>query len=448
MEEFINSDEMMIDRKDPEGILAEEFIHTKQNAMFASKEKSNLILFSAGKLVSLLGTTIYSFAMSLYILKVTGSGSSFAFSILIGTLPRVLLGPIAGSLSDRADRKKMIVTLDMLSGVIVLALFILSSIYGLKIPFIYLTTFLLAVVNTFFNTCFSAIIPRLVTDKNLVRINSYSRAIDSFSSILGPIFAGMIFGLISIKLFLLINGLSFILSAISELFIDYNLNSMPDNLPTDSMSLKAVGKDIKDILAFIRKDALLSLMIPFSMSFNFLFSASLSVVLPFQINTILGMTSYQYGIIEGAFSVGMLIAAIVIGKLPEKKRKKRGLVIGIIGVGISFIAMGIPGIELLKHFPIHVLFILYIIFALLLSYFILSVDLPITVFVQRSIPEYIFGRVMGLLVTLSSGLAPIGIILAGITLDRIPAYIIYFISGAYFVAAGIIINHSKKMKYY
>ncbi|MHB8129637.1 MAG: MFS transporter, partial [Mobilitalea sp.] len=136
-----------------------------------SKEMLNIILFSAGKLVSLLGTYLYSFALSLYILKVTGSGTSFAFSILIGTLPRILLSPVAGSLTDRINKKKMIVVLDFLSGAVVLTLLVSCILYGIKVPFIYLSTFILAVISTFFNTCFSAAIPRLVSDRKLIKIN-------------------------------------------------------------------------------------------------------------------------------------------------------------------------------------------------------------------------------------------------------------------------------------
>jgi len=219
-----------------------------------SKEMLNINLFTVGKLVSLLGTYLYSFAISLYILKVTGSGTSFAFSILLGTLPRIILSPIAGSITDRINKKKMIVVLDFLSGAVVLTLLVTCILYGIKIPFIYVSTFILAVISTFFNTCFSAAIPRLVSDRKLVKINSYNRAIDSGSSILGPVLAGMVFGLVSMNLFLLINGLSFILSGISELFIDFDLNkSQQLKPPVGKMSIKNLLQDMKEVLSFIKK---------------------------------------------------------------------------------------------------------------------------------------------------------------------------------------------------
>jgi len=413
-----------------------------------TQEKFNLLLFSAGKLVSLLGTYIYSFAISLYILKATGSGTSFAFSILIGTLPRVLFSPIAGSLSDRINKKKMVVTLDFLSGTVMLALLSLSLLFGLQISFLYIATFLLAAISTFFNTCFSAAIPRLVSDKNLVKINSYNRAIESGSSILGPVLAGIVFGLVSMNLFLLINGISFLLSAISELFINFELNqSQQEHKSAGKMSIKAIYLDIKEVFIFIKGNKILSLVMPFSMICNFIITACIAVVLPFQINNVLGMSSTQYGAVEGAFSVGMLVAALVVGKLPEKERRKR-MAISIIGMGVSLIIMGLPGLGIVKNINVSIIFIIYVVMAIMFAYFILSIDIPLMVVMQRLIPDNMMGRVMGVCGTISSSFIPFGIILAGITLDIIPAFIIFVVAGLFFIIASFVMYKSKAMQEY
>lgn len=419
------------------------------NGIYQPKEKLNLILFTLGKLVSLLGTYIYSFAISLYILRITGSGTSFAFSILLGTIPRVVLGPIAGSIADRVERKKMIVGLDFLSGIVVLSLLGLSLIYGLRLPFIYATTFILSVISTFFNTTFSAAIPRLVFDKNLFKINSYGRAIDSGSSIIGPVLGGLVFGIISMNLFLFINGISFILSGISEMFIDFNLNKLKEEEKNVSnMSMSVVWRDMKEVLAFIKSNKILCVIMPFSVSLNFLMVSILSVVLPFLVNNVLGMSSSQYGIIEGTFSVGMLIAAIVIGKLPEKEKKLKGLVLGILGMGITTTIMGIPGLEIMRSFNINMIFGLYIVVVFLFSFILLMIDMPLTVLIQRTIPNNMLGRVWGVIGTISSSLMPLGIILAGVSLDLIPSYILFFITGIYLIIAAAFMYKNKGMQEY
>lgn len=414
-----------------------------------SKEKLNLTLFSAGKVVSLLGTYIYSFAISLYILKVTGSGTSFAFSLLLGTLPRVLLSPVAGSVADRANRKKMIVGLDFLSGVVVLGLLGLSLIFGLQLPFIYATTFLLSVISTFFGTTFSAAMPKLVSDKSLIKINSYNRAIDSSCSIAGPVLGGLIFGLVSMNLFLLVNGISFILSGISEMFIDFDFNkALQNQKQPGKMGLLTVWHDIREVFAYIKSNRILRFIIPFSMSFNFLFSAALAVVLPYLVNNVLGMTASQYGTIEGAFSMGMLVAAIAVGKLPEKEKKLKGLALGIAGVGIAAIIMGLPGTVWMKDVDLLIIFGIYVVMAFAFAFMLLMVDMPLGIVLQRSIPNDMLGRVWGVMGTISGSLQPLGIILAGISLDLIPAYWIFFITGIYFIIAAFVMYKNPAMQEY
>ncbi|OGO78702.1 MAG: hypothetical protein A2Y23_08560 [Clostridiales bacterium GWB2_37_7] len=416
----------------------------------ASKEKLNLILFSAGKLVSLMGSYIYSFAISLYILKVTGSGTSFAFSIFIGTIPRVLLSPIAGSLSDRVDKKKMIVGLDFLSGFVLLGLLALSLIYGIRLPFIYAASFILSVISTFFNNCFNAAIPSLVTDKSLMKINAYGRSIDSVSQILGPVMGGMVFGLISMKLFFLMNGVSFILSAISEMFIDFNYNKARESKSEGNakLCLRTVWEDIKEVVVFIKGNKILSVVMPFSISCNFFLAASFSVVLPFVVNNVLGMSSVQYGMIEGAFPVGMLVTAIIISKLPEKEKNRKGLFIGIMGMGVLSIAMGLPVLDMFIGLNVQLVFLYYMSMLFMYAIFLLMLDMPMMVVMQRTIPSEMLGRVMGVLMTISGGLTPLGILLTGVFIEIIPAYMVFFATGIYFVIASFVMYKSKGIQEY
>ncbi len=77
----------------------------------------NMGIFLLGKLVSLFGTRIMNFAISLYVLKFTGSGMSFAITMIVSTLPAIVLSPFAGVLADRVNRKLVGVLNDALCGV-------------------------------------------------------------------------------------------------------------------------------------------------------------------------------------------------------------------------------------------------------------------------------------------------------------------------------------------
>ena len=90
----------------------------------------NIILMMIGKMTSLLGAGIYTFAMGLYVLKTTGSGMGFATTLVCGSLPRMICGPIAGAVADRVNRKWLVIGTDLLSSLTMLSMFILATIFG------------------------------------------------------------------------------------------------------------------------------------------------------------------------------------------------------------------------------------------------------------------------------------------------------------------------------
>ena len=101
-----------------------------------------------GKMTSLLGAGIYTFAMGLYVLKTTGSGMGFATTLVCGSLPRMICGPIAGAVADRVNRRWLVIGTDLLSSLTMLIMFILATIFGPSL-FIYVSAALLSICASF-----------------------------------------------------------------------------------------------------------------------------------------------------------------------------------------------------------------------------------------------------------------------------------------------------------
>ncbi len=109
----------------------------------------NIILMMIGKMTSLLGAGIYTFAMGLYVLKTTGSGMGFATTLVCGSLPRMICGPIAGAVADRINRRWLVIGTDLLSSLTMLIMFILATIFGPSLLFIYVSAALLSILCKF-----------------------------------------------------------------------------------------------------------------------------------------------------------------------------------------------------------------------------------------------------------------------------------------------------------
>ena len=105
-------------------------------------ERNNVLLYSLGSLVSNLGSTIYSFAIGLYVLNITGSGMQFAMTLIVSLIPAIILTPFAGVLADKFDKKKIVVRMDLLNGVLFIGFFLWISKFGISVFSIYVTTFM------------------------------------------------------------------------------------------------------------------------------------------------------------------------------------------------------------------------------------------------------------------------------------------------------------------
>ncbi len=140
-------------------------------------------------------------------------------------------------------------------------------------------------------------------------INSISKIIDSISLILGPMLGGIVFAVFDIKIFIIINGISFILSAISILFINFKLFEQNIN---EECSIRKINfiEDIKEGYSYLMERKSLKNTFSILISLNFFLGFAVTVPLPYIINTVLELGSKQFGMIQGTFPVGMIIGAI------------------------------------------------------------------------------------------------------------------------------------------
>ncbi len=112
----------------------------------SNQELRNICLYVIGKTVSIFGSSIYSFALGLYVLQITGSALNFAITLILGTIPMIVMNPFAGVIADKVD-KKLVICMDLLNGCLLIAVYIVSSNYGLNLFIIYATTFYVGIYN-------------------------------------------------------------------------------------------------------------------------------------------------------------------------------------------------------------------------------------------------------------------------------------------------------------
>ncbi|MTI69853.1 MAG: MFS transporter [Firmicutes bacterium] len=409
-----------------------------------NKIKTNIALFLSGKLVSLLGTSIYSFAIGLYVLKLTGSGASFSLTIVFSMLPRVILGPFAGSIADNTNRKIMVVGMDLLSGLLMFLLYFITITSNLTLTFIYISAFMLTVFNTFFSVAFDASIPNIVDDKRLMKTNSLNQSVMSLTNILGPLIGGLVFAIFDIKYFILFNGISFLLSGITETFINFNIKAT-DNDKNNKNKKKDIFKATLEGFKYLKTQKLLFSLACYFAFVNLFFSG-VEVALPYILVNELKLGSRIYGTINGFFAAGSLVFSIVLSTLPEIKNKYRIISLGMFITGVLIIFVGLPTTKLFPEMNSIFYLIYFMIITFGIGSIVVMINIPINVTLQRETPDEYRGRLFGALTTMSMAIQPLGMVISGLLIDILPSYVIPIVSGILFIMLVLIMGKNKELR--
>ena len=135
---------------------------------FKLLKDKNFSLLMFGKITSLIGSSMQSFALSLFVLATTGSATKFASILSIALIPQLIFGPIAGVFVDRFNRKKILVILDLISGVVVSIFAVIYFITGeLPIVYIYMLAIILSLISTLFQPALQTVLPSIIKKEDL-----------------------------------------------------------------------------------------------------------------------------------------------------------------------------------------------------------------------------------------------------------------------------------------
>lgn len=379
----------------------------------------NFSLLMAGKAVSLTGSNLLQFALSLYVLAITGSATVFASVLSITIFPRLLLSPIAGVFGDWFDRKKAIVILDLISGSIMGIFFLLYLLNdGLTLPLIYILVMALETTEIFFTSAMSAVIPSIVPEDQLFQANSIKSMVSNISSMVAPLIAAFLYRLFGLQIVLLCTSIAFILSAISELFIVVpTFHKRPKEI-----NFKAFKGDLMEGLKIIKSSKTIMSIIGLGTILNFCISPLFSVGTVFVIREVLQGTEVQYGFYATIVSVSMLLTPPFLGGLSKKYPVGRLMTLSFIGVSGLILALAlIPAQPFLAMFGSNVIpFGAFTVITFFICAIISLCSISINTLFTTLVPKEFMGRagtMMNLGLTVS---IPLGQMLFGVIFDTLP----------------------------
>lgn len=394
------------------------------------KATYHLYTFTISKLISTFGSSVYTFGISLYVLALTGSAANFAINLIFSILPRTVLAPFAGYAADKYSKKTIVIVSQLASALAVGALLLYSASVGLSLPAIYTTTALLSVSSMFASVTFSASIANLIDPERIQKAIGFNQSALSIAAIGGPVVGGMLFGFVSMNVFLLIQIAGYLLALLLEATMDFKLFSAKVEAAADDK--KSMMQSMKEGVAYLKTNRVIMVIVSTAIGLNFFFSA-LMIGLPFIAVQQMKVEAVHFGFIEAMVAVGMLLASIYFSLRKEVKYPLLFSKRALFAMSIILAGLALP-LMLDMSYRANVLYFIVLMFAFGISN--VFVNTPIGVMMQKDVEEEYRGRVFGILESMAMAMMPLGYLLFGLLYDSVPAE--YVVLGSSLCLIGLV----------
>ncbi len=386
-------------------------------------KNKDFMLLIIGAIVSNLGNALVQVAIVWHIISVVSekeSGSALAIFSAVAAVAMILFAPFTGVLADKINRKLAIVGSDIIRGLLLLLLIIANKFSFYPLMSLYVIIFIMTFFSTLFSSAVNAVIPNIVKEDQLIKANAVFGLSKELMIVIGAAIAGFIYHLLGINGILLIDGISFILSGISELFI-----TIPNVKRAIAAEKTSFIKDFKDGIRYIKsKKALLHLGI-IAIGINFVGNPIYAVIIPKIVKYDLLRTAKDFGVLESVLSIGAILGMIIISRFGHIKKYFKILFSGLISQCIISILLGISILFAVKGvITLDTGFILMLIIAVFIAMISAFVNVPIGTMFQVFVEDEMRGRVTGMFGTLVQAMVPVGLGIYGILSGIYPNWVI------------------------
>lgn len=391
--------------------------------------KKNIILFLVSQTISLFGSSLVQYAITWYITLKTQSGFMMTISIICGFLPTFFLSPFAGVLADRYNRKVIMVLSDSLIAVSTLILAIVFLMGYNSLWLMFLTLAVRAVGTGIQTPAVGAVLPQIIPEDKLTKINAINSSIQSLVMIAAPMISGALLTMTTIEAIFFIDVITAVV-AVSTLLIFVKVPSHEKALEKQEIGYFS---DLKEGLIYIKNHEYVKSFLLFCAMFLF-FVTPAAFLTPLQVTRSFGEDVWRLTAVEIIFSVGMIIGGIIMTAWGGFKNRTYTMTLSSFAVGILTVLLGIVP-EFWVYIGIMGLF------GLVMPIF----NTPSTVLLQEKVEGNYLGRVFGVYGMVSSSMMPLGMLVFGPLADIIRIEWLLIITGIIMFALSFFLLINKAL---
>jgi MFS family permease len=365
----------------------------------------NYTLLWLGQSVSILGSSMTGFAITIWAFERTGNALTLSISGLLIMVPKMLGGLLAGPFVDRFNKKTIILFSDLGSGLCTLTLFLLLKANSLEIWHIYCLNFISSILGSFQSPANNVVVSQIVPKEYYIKANGMQSFSSGTIQILSPIFAATMLGVTGILGVIAFDFATLIFACLTLIcFVEIPFIS---NKKANKFSFISYLSELRSGFNVILDSSLLSKLLLLMAFINLVAGITYFNLISPMILSRSGNDSNALALVNGALGLGGIIGGLLSTFIPTTKSKIKTM---FLCVGLSFLLGDIL-------FAVGNSKLIWVIAGFLSSVFIPIFSANESYFWRTIIPIELQGRAFSFKYALQSGMVPIGMLLGGILAD-------------------------------
>ena len=389
---------------------------------------------------------LYSFAVSFYILEISGS-NAFLQGLYLAVCGVVMLvfTPLGGVLGDRYSKSRIMYLCDYGKGGTILAsvammLMLRENVHHIVILFV--SGILGNIISGIFSPAAGALLPYIVRDDQLQKANAFFSVKNSLQSIFGVVLAGILYTALPITTLFLIVGVCYLISGVSEMFIRYEYTP-----PKDRLTLYTALSDMKEGYHYLRsRKAVIVLMIA-ALFINFFITPLFGNFVPYFIKTdLISSPAYLFdsfmkpelwsSVLSMLVGISSLLGALLMTMKEEQGKYGMKIAIRFCAMALTVSVMAAAyWLLVARGVSLNLFLILCSLCAFSIGFIIPLVNIPINTLMMRIIDRSQLSKVNGMISIVSQALIPLASVLAGSVLQIWGSSVLLF-----FCAVGLTVS--------
>ncbi len=375
-----------------------------------------------GQAFSLVGSQVAGFALVWWLTKTTGSATVLAMATMAAILPGVILGPFAGALVDRWNRRRVMLAADGFVALVSAWLAYLFWTGSMEVWHLYLALLARSLGEAFHWPAMQASTSLMVPREHLSRVAGLNQSIRGGLNVVAPPLGALLLSLLPLHGIMGIDMATAALAMVPLLFV-----TIPQPERADMGQMPTIWADVRAGLRYVRGWPGLMAVLGIAMIINFVVNPSFSLM-PLLVTDHFGGGALQLGWLQSAWGIGVVLGGLLLSVWGGFRRRVYTSLLGMVIAGLGIVAVGlVPASGFL--WAVTALFVAGAMNPL--------INGPLFAILQATVAPEMQGRVFTLVSSAASAMMPLSLAVAGPLADAVGVRPWYVVGGLVFSLIGL-----------